>query len=1476
MLSAKIDACQIPGLAGFSFELKNGHYDASETSNPTGITFPKGLEGAVKEGENWKGIWFSDAIIKAPKEWGLAGDKDRTTINLKNFIKDKVGVSIRGEATGFIDLDEGNLEGFAVSVDKISLDIIRNQFKSIKMEGRLALPILPPNKALLYEGIIDKDLIAKEKNDKSKDQNNKNNSLSMSFAIKPNPKGYDIDWLKAHLEFDKTTQFIIKNDAKEKGFIGTMSGVLSIKTSEKDTTSIALPGLKFEGMEISKMTPKTEGKTKENSDSEKKSFKFRSPKFSLVGIPGYLPGKATSEEEGKYAKGGKVNGFSIKLTALSFGRQDQAQTISNGSELALTIGAKVMLVGESKDGKESGFSISGAGNITLTSKVKFDDSIKTAAPLQKLAFGNPKINKIKLAVKTEVKTMKLEGQVELILGNDPIYGSGAAGSLKVETPITAVELKARFGTKDGYNYWCAFGTLGRVGNHGSKPINPLYPTAKTANPGLIQLWGFRGGVYYNMMDKLKESEDPEVTLSRYIPQKSVFGLTAGVTISLDKEKMGSKDKEVFWATPDLGIEISDGVKITLEGSGYMLKKDMNPNGEEIDGIEFKLINTEARPTAFNIKKDYWDLHANMDVFVNIENGLMQGGYDGSKMVEASLKISQDENYIKLGTPLKPGKAKFTIPGTKISITPSAYLMAGYNTYLPEAVLNPFISGMFKSTNKGYSGSVSDASLSTRVKSKVGFAFGAKLDVSLNLRAAILYADFRAMAGFDLSLKSQDINCVGSGKKGLDGWYAEGQVYAGFEGDMGLYIDIFFYEGKISLLTLKAAMLINGGLPNPVYANGQASMKYEVLGGLVSGSTSFKVNIGEPCKPIDEDDLGLDDQFIAAMYPGDKTKNISVFAKPMVSFNGQMGTEETTINDKDQIYIVEIPETTTRTNADGKVEVVKSPNASQVRTFRVRIESFRLLDPENKPVEGKGKLYDNIEYGFKISEMLEAEADYSFEIVLRADEYNIKTKKWIPFIKAGDPWELKKSHSFTTGKKPDEITNDNVAFSYPLNYQTRYLQESNTSKKGFVQFNVPVDYLFVTKTDSLWTSKIEVQFYESNDNSQDIMNKSNTSRIIYSTPVRSAFNVTEPIYGQSNDKTNTKMGYFVEFSIPEELPNSKVFHIKFVRSYYKNTEFTKDTLESVNNSKYNATFNINGKDYSNYPPQKPLDKVLYHMRFGTSKYNTWQEKLNSNPGSGKSTFVKSSTSSIEKYEHTLDEDFTDYEKYGQTPSVSSNKRYRRPLEVSLYNESDGGIVNLLKSFFYYEDEFVTRYKRVWKDVYKFDLKNLRVDNGKYYNKYKYDWGYHGSPYGCLTLIWEEKYKGNAHELKLYPLSPGEYISSTYWGAQYKAKILLDLFATTVNVRLKDVKRGRDETFFEKFAHERRDPLINDKKWLKIFGQGTILKMVKKEGSEYKFTNISKPMDTNLYFRYYVPKINSTRNSIEYYAVGNGEIVKFLAK
>ena len=178
MLSAKIDACQIPGLAGFSFELKNGHYDASETSNPTGITFPKGLEGAVKEGENWKGIWFADAIIKAPKEWGLAGDKDRTTINLKNFIKDKVGVSIRGEATGFIDLDEGNLEGFAVSVDKISLDIIRNQFKSIKMEGRLALPILPPNKALLYEGIIDKDLIAKEKNDKSKDQNNKNNSLS--------------------------------------------------------------------------------------------------------------------------------------------------------------------------------------------------------------------------------------------------------------------------------------------------------------------------------------------------------------------------------------------------------------------------------------------------------------------------------------------------------------------------------------------------------------------------------------------------------------------------------------------------------------------------------------------------------------------------------------------------------------------------------------------------------------------------------------------------------------------------------------------------------------------------------------------------------------------------------------------------------------------------------------------------------------------------------------------------------------------------------------------------------------------------------------------------------------------------------------------------------------------------------------------------------------------------------------------------
>ncbi|NNE13508.1 MAG: hypothetical protein HKN51_00940 [Saprospiraceae bacterium] len=1367
LLEASLTSCQIPGLEGFSFQLKKGSYDNSDEVNPSGIDFPQGYEASEADAK-WKGVWFSNAEIKAPQGWGFADDGKRTSINLKNFIKDKVGVSIKGEASQSI---KGELEGFAISLDKISLDIIRNQFKSIKIEGNLGLPILPKDRPLEYVGMVDKDLM-KENIDK------KENALSMSFTIKPNKEGYDIDWLKAHVDFDRNTQFFIKNDAKEKGLKGTMGGLISIKTSDSDETSLELPKLKFEGMELRKLTPKNKETNENDKKEDKKSFVFIAPKFSLEGLPDNSEQKteeSSNNPDTKKDEKKKVNGFSFELKKLEFA--DDAQLIENGSELALNIAAKVMLVGESnkkdKSGKkaknENGYAISAEGEITLKSKVSLDESIATNAPLEKLRFSAPSISVKKMAIDTEVKSLKLAGSVEFVSG-DATYGKGAAGKLKVETPLTSVNLDARFGTKDDFNYWCAYGSVGRVGNSGNKPAGPLYPTPKTPNPGILQLWGFRGGAYYHMRDEGQDANDKNVTLSRYVPDKSKdLGLKAGVTIALDKKKMGSTKKEVFWANPELGIEIGDGTKVTLEGSGYMLKDDMTPNGETIDGIEFRMINTKARPTAFNIKGDKWDLQANMDVFVNMEGGIMKGGYDGLKMVEASLKVSEQENYVKLGTPKKPGKATFSIPNTEISITPSAYLMAGYQTTLPKAELDPFIGGMFKKSNSGFSGAASGSQVSTRTNGQTGFAFGAKLDYSLNLRAAILYADFRAMAGFDLSLISQDIACVGLGKKGLDGWYAEGKVYAGFKGDMGLYVDIFFYEGKISLLTLQAALLLEGGLPNPVYAHGKASMSYRVLGGLVSGTTQFDVKIGEKCIPIEEDDLGLDDDFIAAMYPRDQQKDASVFSKPMVSFNGKIGTNKTTINDLNQIYQVKIPKSKVATNPDGSVKVVENKNAGQVRTFRVKIKFFKYTDENSELIKGKGEILDDVEYKYTITKMLSPEATHNFEIVLVADEY--VDGNWIPFKKnSGDLWELKRSHSFLTGQRPDRITYDNVDFLYPMSRQSTYLQDENSAKEGFVEFGVPIDYLFESRTegDGQWKSKIEARFIVDRPStflkasSNDWNRKAN----------KEVFYAVEPKLGK---------GKFLVFDMPSgenALPNASIIRINIVRSFEKNPDFKGDKLKAVQVEEYNATINIEGKDYQNFPPDPPKDKFLYQMVFRTSKYNNLEEKL-ADQSKAKATLIKPRNYSYHavSFNTPTDEKFSDYDLYGKALS----RDFKHLLYINQIRRT--GLTSSLQYFFETENNFFKNYKKVFKEDKGFELEKLRIASAIEFadNFLKWKWS-SGSDLKFLYKIWKEYYEDRVHDCPVYPTRWNGLVASDFYNAAYHADQLKPILET-VNYSLK---------------------------------------------------------------------------------------------
>ena len=342
--------------------------------------------------------------------------------------------------------------------------------------------------------------------------------------------------------------------------------------------------------------------------------------------------------------------------------------------------------------------------------------------------------------------------------------------------------------------------------------------------------------------------------------------------------------EAGWDTSDIVGRIAE-----LNSSLASIKGKLDEFQKEVDGV-YKRITEAPRQGLKQISGDY---KANDDGVAaedqtedsNVTQPKASTGITAGK-VKISLELmirwvrngeaySTPKWHLYLGEPAVDKRCSYTLlkfgtEGKSIcwaDIGANGYLCLGNelpdNGQLPPipAKIQEFLTG-HKNANTDMNADLKKAerSRSKAVKNLLkegnvdgGVMVGASAWGDIGLDLGLLYGSLESMVGFDAAFVHYGSNavCVNTrSQMGKNGWYAMGQLYAFLEAELGLHIKIGrLIDTRIQLLYAGIGGVLECGLPNPSWVEGQARVKISLLAGLVKINKKFGFSAGDHCVPF---------------------------------------------------------------------------------------------------------------------------------------------------------------------------------------------------------------------------------------------------------------------------------------------------------------------------------------------------------------------------------------------------------------------------------------------------------------------------------------------------------------------------------------------------------------------------------------------------------------------------------------------------
>ena len=960
---------QVKNLKGVGFQAKKVVLDLSDERNAAGQNFPVNyLDNYYPSGssELWKGLSIQEFNVFLPQEFKKKGKDQRLSILARNILIDKQGFTGEVRVNNVIQPGEGMMGKWPFSVETFHIKMEATQLRLGTFAGRVRLPITKadPSAYLKYSVIInpdDGDYVARVQFTKKMDMN----LWAAKMEVLPS----------SSLEIGvQNGAFLAK---------AVLNGKFTDIGGEKFSKTLQMKDITFE-----RMTIKT------------------TPPYLSVGAMSF----------GGINQTQKFGGFTFTIDRIGFvqGEGEAEQAGRNG----LQVGGRVNFVnGNNSFGAEAYGTIYG----------RLEDT--------PLGFQVPKFEHVELSeagIDVDMGAFKLAGYVEYYK-EDELYGHGFRGEIQAAFGKSKmrinVKARAMFGNVKGFNYWYADALMA------FKPGIPLVANG-------VKLSGFGGGAYYHMTRALKNSVANELGRTpsgiSYEPDKETFlGIKASVLLTGPSASTynGEAGFEIAFNRNGGIRKIGFNASLVIAAPGFKVDLGiMRKVTEEVTKIEQaaskavgkngqKMLDMLAGKSKNGPKPDYrgsgngaikavaridFDiansvLHANLTVDIDVAGGVVRGGG------EAVFHFAPNTWYVHIGTPERR-------MGVNIMnvIQTGAYFMVGDN--IPEMPPPPENVIRILGLQNEYKNDRDDAAM----LAGKGLAFGAdfRMDTG-NMNFLMFYARFAAGLGFDVMLKkyADGISCKGRGKKGIgvNNWYAQGQVYAFFEGEIGIRVSLPFKKGNFPIIQGELAALMQAQLPNPVWIRGIVGGQFSILGGLVRGRCRFEVEIGKRCEFVGGNALsGV--EIISDVKPEEGKPEVGVFTSPQATFNLAV----------DRPFEV-------RDLVDDKM-----------KKYRVKLDYFKVVErTSGRTIEGKMEWNeDHTALSFVPKDILPSEKVLHAEIQVSFEEN--QRGRWNPVSGVVE----KKALDFKTGKAPDHIVRRNIAYSYPVMKQLHFHAKENP--QGYIQ------------------------------------------------------------------------------------------------------------------------------------------------------------------------------------------------------------------------------------------------------------------------------------------------------------------------------------------------------------------------------------------------------------------------------------------